>query len=59
MSDGKGSRSSKVDNQLVVERMAAGNFPIWDGGRPLSRGAERLCGAVGSTSDDQLHGHDA
>jgi raffinose synthase len=21
----------KVDNQLVVERMAAGNFPIWDG----------------------------
>jgi hypothetical protein len=30
MSD-EGFTFVKVDNQLVVERMAAGNFPIWDG----------------------------
>jgi len=28
---GEGFTFVKVDNQLVVERMAAGNFPIWDG----------------------------
>ena len=33
----------KVDNQLVVERMAGGNFPIWDGAR---RYHEALNGSV-------------
>ena len=28
---GEGFTFVKVDNQLVVERMAGGNFPIWDG----------------------------
>jgi hypothetical protein len=28
---GEGFTFVKVDNQLVVERMAGGNFPLWDG----------------------------
>lgn len=28
---GEGFTFVKVDNQLVVERMAEGNFPVWDG----------------------------